>query len=295
MDMMRNTCLAIIGALCISGQATAVSIYEFNFTGRFTVVAPDNSVITNFGTTAFDAYGMQTPIQATMSYDMDTGVGSVGLIVAPFSFFGSDVQFHDISLQAIGDGAGNAGNLLLGNMLVDWNGNNNVPISTVWDASGFFNAVNNTAGGLQVGDKISGTQVLRDTDNNGTFDTVMNGNIGSATPASDGLTFSDATIDQGPAPLATTTFNTTSLCNWTDHMSCYGMAVSGETPLFDDGIAGSPMIDGPFMGLNLTLDIGSGNSLHVTGVPSAVPVPAAVWLFGSGLIGLIGVARRKKA
>ncbi len=28
---------------------------------------------------------------------------------------------------------------------------------------------------------------------------------------------------------------------------------------------------------------------------SAVPVPAAVWLFGSGLIGLIGVARCKKA
>ena len=28
--------------------------------------------------------------------------------------------------------------------------------------------------------------------------------------------------------------------------------------------------------------------------PSAVPVPAAVWLFGSGLLGLIGVARRKR-
>lgn len=28
-------------------------------------------------------------------------------------------------------------------------------------------------------------------------------------------------------------------------------------------------------------------------VPSAVPVPAAVWLFGSALLGLIGVARRK--
>jgi hypothetical protein len=27
---------------------------------------------------------------------------------------------------------------------------------------------------------------------------------------------------------------------------------------------------------------------------SAVPVPAAVWLFGSGLLGLIGIARRKK-
>jgi len=27
---------------------------------------------------------------------------------------------------------------------------------------------------------------------------------------------------------------------------------------------------------------------------TVVPVPAAVWLFGSGLIGLVGVARRKK-
>jgi hypothetical protein len=31
------------------------------------------------------------------------------------------------------------------------------------------------------------------------------------------------------------------------------------------------------------------------GSASAVPVPAAVWLFGSGLLGLVGVARRKQA
>ena len=31
-----------------------------------------------------------------------------------------------------------------------------------------------------------------------------------------------------------------------------------------------------------------------SGDVSAVPVPAAVWLFGSGLVGLIGVARRKR-
>jgi len=30
-------------------------------------------------------------------------------------------------------------------------------------------------------------------------------------------------------------------------------------------------------------------------IPSAVPVPAAVWLFGSGLVGLAGIARRRKA
>jgi hypothetical protein len=32
-----------------------------------------------------------------------------------------------------------------------------------------------------------------------------------------------------------------------------------------------------------------------TSIPSAVPVPAALWLFGSGLLGLAGVARRRTA
>jgi len=31
------------------------------------------------------------------------------------------------------------------------------------------------------------------------------------------------------------------------------------------------------------------------GFAEAVPVPAAVWLFGSGLLGLVGIARRRKA
>ena len=34
---------------------------------------------------------------------------------------------------------------------------------------------------------------------------------------------------------------------------------------------------------------------HITDGVSAVPVPAAVWLFGSGLLGLAGVARRRKS
>jgi hypothetical protein len=32
-----------------------------------------------------------------------------------------------------------------------------------------------------------------------------------------------------------------------------------------------------------------------TGSVTVVPVPAAVWLFASGLLGLIGIAKRKKA
>ena len=46
-----------------------------------------------------------------------------------------------------------------------------------------------------------------------------------------------------------------------------------------DGIPGGMLIQGPFEGFSFTFQ-------------SAVPVPPAVWLLGSGLVGLLGVARR---
>jgi len=44
---------------------------------------------------------------------------------------------------------------------------------------------------------------------------------------------------------------------------------------------------GNFDATNATVDI--------TTASTVVPVPAAIWLFGSGLLGLVGMARRKKA
>jgi hypothetical protein len=43
------------------------------------------------------------------------------------------------------------------------------------------------------------------------------------------------------------------------------------------------------------MTIYGSNTDLATDNPPAVPVPAAVWLFGSGLLGLIGAARRKSA
>lgn len=44
------------------------------------------------------------------------------------------------------------------------------------------------------------------------------------------------------------------------------------------------------------VDLANVDSVSVTaaGSVSLVPVPAAVWLFGSGLIGLVGIARKRK-
>ena len=74
-------------------------------------------------------------------------------------------------------------------------------------------------------------------------------------------------------------------------MSCSQTSCSNSSTFTMDYNAHVPLNDASGFG-------GVAYSLHMTGVVgtvSAVPVPAAVWLFGSGLVGLVGVARRKKA
>lgn len=45
---------------------------------------------------------------------------------------------------------------------------------------------------------------------------------------------------------------------------------------------------------SITIGTGPGSVVYMGNWVAAVPVPGAVWLFGSGLLGLVGMARRKK-
>jgi hypothetical protein len=56
-----------------------------------------------------------------------------------------------------------------------------------------------------------------------------------------------------------------------------------------DGIMGIPMMPGgPIAGFSWNLNA------NMIPTPGPIPIPAAAWLFGSGLLGLVGLARRRK-
>ena len=74
-----------------------------------------------------------------------------------------------------------------------------------------------------------------------------------------------------------------------DVSSVGGVQTYTSTDWDGDGILGGKMIDGPFQGFSANFNLTGAD------LPAAVPVPAAVWLFGSGLVGLAGIARRRKA
>jgi hypothetical protein len=300
-------------------QVASATVFDYSWTGVFTMLDSAGNALTNTsaakGTNAF-----QTNITGTMSFDTVTGAGTATLV--PFNFFSGTAPAAavGINMQAIGDGMGGAGSLVLGNMLFNWDGKNGIPVSIVLDAAGFFGSQTDPANPWADG-TLNGTDVA----------------AYGAIPAADG-TYTNATygyLNLGPLPMATTEWNTTNGpgcvfgvdSNYADNTGggCMGISPSGVLPLVTDlsangaeyaqgdgvGIGGAPMQDGPFQNFSANFDVLTLTALGVSATPSigpfcdfdpsgnlcappAIPIPAAVWLFGSGLIGLVGVARRKK-
>ena len=61
-----------------------------------------------------------------------------------------------------------------------------------------------------------------------------------------------------------------------------------------DDVGGTPtLVNGDYPLTNVLLNTTNNDGAAYAG--PVVPIPAAIWLFGSGLIGLVGIARRKKS
>jgi len=72
------------------------------------------------------------------------------------------------------------------------------------------------------------------------------------------------------------------------------LSVEGDTTPEFLHLSGTGVVSGnDYQSTGVTWSLSASNATAYSMTVTAVPVPAAVWLFGSGLIGLIGIARRK--
>jgi hypothetical protein len=249
-----------MGAVTVADAA----IIEASWAGLFTILNSDGNPVKSVAQPYYDdptwGYGYRTPISGTLIYDTDTGVGAA--IMNSFEFMDpphpGPSTFRDIVLQAVGDGSGGAGTLVVGKMLWDWGGNYETNLGIVLDAAGFFSALG--SGTVITGSSISGV---------------------GAIPASNGIRSGKYPI--GPAPVATTSYDTSY------HNDPY-CVMTASCIIGDDGVGGVPMDNGPFETYSVNFDF---TSIHVDSV-SEVPLPAAFWLLGSGLLGFVGVGRRRR-
>ncbi len=99
-----------------------------------------------------------------------------------------------------------------------------------------------------------------------------------------------ATFDfSTPTILGTVSFRMGNCTVSADPATCTaGTAGIADLTMTDGTLAGNGFLDETGVGF-ITVDYSLANAQANT----VVPVPAAVWLFGSGLLGLVGVARRK--
>ena len=264
--MIKKTTLSLALVSVLSTGTSQAYVIDMSFDGLFTMLDPRGAVVENFSYPYYgDAtwgYGKRTQISGTMVFETDTGAGTA--TINPFEFYiGGNWVTSNFKLQSIGSG------LVLGNMTSSWNGSD-ITSQIVLDASGLTSALWSVPPPL--GAVLD--QALCTT------------GLSCATPASNDTLGYQYAI--GPVPIATSTYNVNGATG-------LGTTLEQLSLGTDDGIGGSPMDNGPFSyldsGFNINLDI---TSLYFTDIVT-VPVPAAVWLFGSGLIGLVGFAKRKKA
>ena len=256
--MNKKTTLSLALLSVLSTDICQASVIDMDFSGLFTVLDPSGSnALQNSSYPYYGdttwGYGMRTQISGSLQINTNTGYGTA--TVNPFEFYdGGPMVISDFELQGIGGG------LLIGNMNANWKSTWAVQI--VLDASGLFSEIPTYSPG-------------------DTYDATTCAISGACTiPASNDISNSQYSI--GPALISTTSFNTTG-------QTGYGTTLSQLSLGADDGIGGSPQDNGPFEDFNFNIDM---TSISFTDV-AAVPVPAAIWLFGSGLIGLVGFARRK--
>lgn len=237
----------------------------------FVTITPVYAVSVEPGTT-FDATWM-------INTDLMMANGMTPFTDSGISEANGDGTFTDVNV--VGSMSGS-----LWDATWDWTGNadpfvtNNFTVTNTTSTTQTF-IITSTIGVVPIGPAslTSGSFGGSITDNNDDTATISTTSNAIYTALIDGASYQ--TLHNSP-------FSTTTSVGGT---SPFGFVDFGLPPNSQPGPAINSSI-----GIRMEFTLTPGDSASVTSrfEVEAVPVPAAVWLFGSGLLGLIGVARRKK-
>jgi len=256
--IMKKTVLGAALAMAFgAGAAQAAYTPVVTTTGNnFTMVSAANGLT-----------GGTNDVTFTWDGTYRTSVATDGLynatLSSPTAFSGKKWTAHHVNVYGAGTYTFNTGCASGG-----------VASTTYNPTCGLGSSYNMTVGAGQVG-----AHMLFNWSTSADIDVVVLWDMNSFWIAN-GSTSAFCTGNAGTANCATGTGNNSN--------TVWGGA-SIDTNMDSDTYSGTKMIDGPF--------VGQSANFNVNGIvaQAPVPVPAAAWLLGSGLLGLIGVARRKAA
>ena len=157
------------------------------------------------------------------------------------------------------------------------------PGGTITESGG-----NVTGAGIKIGSMI----VEGTTSSDGTY--VVTGGTLTFDTAADTISIVGDVLGIGSMTLLSGSFNSFSLTSYpgpTEVFQADGPDTKSNDLLIELGVDPSTQFE--FFGFSI--ESANGNVVSTDIINTAVPVPPAVWLFGSGLLGLVGIARRKKA
>jgi hypothetical protein len=279
MKTAMKTAIALAGAALVGGTAQAQIVTNTPLSAGGSDL---ELFVTDFTTNTYFVQDLGNPLNSIYSKSQvqtDGVLTSDGQFSLPSSINGSDALLAGFL-------SGKSSDNVQYSILAADHTNTGV---TLGAQRGLLSSLQDLTGGNPIGSQspnFTNANVSTFSNNVSTFTKFINNNYGSSntsTLSGWGDTSAEGITSDGKlAPIS-----------WISQSLSNGAAIGTAQKLYMFATNGSGLSGLANVYVGGTIDISSAGVISYTAPTSPVPLPAAVWLLGSGLLGLIGVGRRR--